>query len=95
MVLVKYVYVHTYMTVCTTAKILNYCLGLFSVAYECILLSWQWLWWVKHVCKVSLSYVLHFYGLDCVLIACSYLTNMQGCHGNCSCGLYVCTEYHG
>ena len=20
---------------------------------------------------------------------------MQGCHGNCSCGLYVCADYHG
>ena len=40
---------------------------------------------------VSLSYVLvcHSYGLKCVIITCGHLTNMQGCHGNCSGGLYV------
>ena len=42
MVVVKYRYVQTYTAVRTTiAKILNFCLGLFSVAYEHILLSWQ------------------------------------------------------
>ena len=31
-------------------------MGLFSLAYKHTSLSWQWLWQVKHVCKVSLSY---------------------------------------
>ena len=39
--------------------------------------------------------VQHSYGLDRVIIACFYLTDMQGCHGNCSCGFYVYAEYHG
>ena len=30
--------------------------------------------------------------LECAIIACGHLTNMQGCHGNCSGGLYVCAE---
>ena len=49
------------------------------------------------MCKVSLSYVLlqHGYGLYRVIIACGNLTNMQGCHGCCSCGLYVCAKCHG
>ena len=49
------------------------------------------------MCKVSLSYVLveHRYGLEHSIIACGHLTNMQGCHGNYSVGLYVCAEYHG
>ena len=40
------------------------------------------------MCKVLLSYVLveHSYGLEYVIIACGHLTNMQGCHGNCSRG---------
>ena len=29
-----------------------------------------------------------------VIIACGHLTNMQGCHGSCNGGLYVCAEYH-
>ena len=33
-VVFKYRYVQTYIAVRTTAKILNYCLGLFSVDYE-------------------------------------------------------------
>ena len=39
------------MIVCTTmeVKTLIYTLGLFGVAYEHVLLSWQWLWWVSHV----------------------------------------------
>ena len=58
------------------------------MAYEHTLLSWQWLWWIQNVCKVSLSYVLvyHSYGVECVII-CSHLIDMQGCHGNCSGGL--------
>ena len=33
-------------------------------------------------------------GLEHVIIACGHLTNMQGCHGNFSGGLYVCADYH-
>ena len=43
-VVVKYMYVQTYIAVHTTyilAKTLIYCLGLFSVAYEPTLLSWK------------------------------------------------------
>ena len=49
------------------------------------------------MCKVLMSYVLvqHSYELECVIIACGHMTNRQGCHGNCSGGLYVCAEYHG
>ena len=67
-----------------------------SVAYKHTLLSWQWLGWVQNVCIVSLSYVLvqQNYGLECVMIACGHLNNLQGCHGKCSGGLYVCAEYH-
>ena len=73
-----------------------YCLGLLNVAYEHTLLSWQWLGRVQNVCKVSLSYVLvyHSYGAECVIIICGHLTKIQGCHGNCSGGLYVYAEYH-
>ena len=39
--------------------------------------------------------ITYSYVLEHVIIACGYLTNMQGCHGNCNGGLYVCTEYHG
>ena len=48
------------------------------------------------MCKVSLSYVLvyHSYGVECAIITCGHLTNMHGCHGNCSGGLYVYREYH-
>ena len=35
------------------------------------------------------------YGLERVMIACDHLTNMQGCHGNCTGELYVCADYHG
>ena len=47
------------------------------------------------MCKISLSYVLvkHSYGLERAIIASRHLNNMQGCHGNCSGGLYVCAEY--
>ena len=43
------------------------------------------------MCKVSLSYVLVYYsyGLECVIITCGHLTNLQVCHGNCSSGLYI------
>ena len=50
-----------------------------------------------NVCKVSLSCVLvqHNYRLEHAIIACGHLTNMQGCHGNCSGRWYVCAEYRG
>ena len=81
-VVVKYMYVRTYLPVHTTTLI--YCLGLFSVAYEKILLSWQWLEGFTILCTS--------YG---VIIACGHLTNMQGCHGNCSGGFNVCADYQG
>ena len=48
------------------------------------------------MCKVSLSYVLvyHSYGVDCVIITCGHLNNMQGCHEDYSGGLFVYAEYH-
>ena len=48
------------------------------------------------MCAVSLSYVLvyHSYGVESVIITCGHLTNMQGCHGNCSGGLCVYAEDH-
>ena len=94
-VVVKYMYVQTYMDVCTTiqVKTLIYCLGLFSVACEHILLAWQWLWRVKHVQSFTVlcTSIIYSYGPECVIIACGHLTNMQGCRGN----LYVCAECHG
>ena len=46
------------------------------------------------MCKVSLSYVL-LYGLECIIIACGDLTNMQGCHGNCTGGFMQSTIVEG
>ena len=82
-------YVQTYMAGCLYYHRIVYCLGLFSVAYEHTSLSWQWLWQVRNVCKVSLSYVLVYqsYGVEYIIITCGHLTNMQGFHGNCSGGV--------
>ena len=38
--------------------------------------------------------LMYCYGVECVIITCGHLTNMQGCYGNCSGGLYVYAEYH-
>ena len=43
----------------------------------------------------SLTVLCTSFGLENAIIAYGHLTNMQGCHGNCSGGLYVCAEYHG
>ena len=83
-VVVMYMYVQTYVSVCTTIeyllpKILIYCLGLLMNIFCC------------H--GNSCSELNTSYGLQCVVIACSHLINNKGCCGNCSGGLYVCAEY--
>ena len=46
------------------------------------------------MCKFSLFYALvyHSYGVECVIITCGHLINMQGCLGNCSVGCTMCMQ---